>query len=109
MTNEKHTPGSVTVKHDDYSGHYDLQIGDEVVAQVFYVDNVPGGRGEADADRLAACFNACEGIPDPSVVPELVALARQYHSDLLHPPAPDSRERRIAAIDAMLAKAGAGR
>jgi len=37
--------------------------------------------GEANAARIVACVNACEGLADPSVVPELlrlltVALAR---------------------------------
>ena len=27
---------------------------------------------QANAERLAACWNACRGIADPSVVPELV-------------------------------------
>ena len=39
--------------------------------------------------------------------PELVELAWQYRSDLLRPPSADSRERRIARINAILAKAGA--
>lgn len=39
--------------------------------------------------------------------PELLAMAYQYRSDLLYPPTPDSRERRIAAIDALVAKATA--
>lgn len=37
---------------------------------------------------------------------ELFALARQYRSDLKFPPADDSRERRIAAIDTVLARGG---
>lgn len=39
-------------------------------------------------------------------VVELVGLLHQYRSDLKYPPAPDSRERRIAAIDAAIAKFG---
>ncbi len=39
-------------------------------------------------------------------VAELVALLHQYRSDMKHPPAPDSRERRVAMIDAAIAKFG---
>lgn len=39
---------------------------------------------------------------------ELVQALHQYRSDLLYPVAPDSRERRIARIDALLAKFGEG-
>lgn len=35
----------------------------------------------------------------------LLQLAYQYRDDLHHPPAPDSRERRLSAIDAAIAKA----
>lgn len=38
---------------------------------------------------------------------ELLALVYQYRDDLRHPPAPDSRERRLEAIEAAIAKAGA--
>lgn len=37
--------------------------------------------------------------------PELLELARQYLSDMRHPPAPDSRERRISLIEKVIAKA----
>lgn len=37
---------------------------------------------DADAERIADCWNACEGIADPSVVPELVAAARGLASDV---------------------------
>jgi hypothetical protein len=36
---------------------------------------------------------------------ELVALVCQYRDDLRYPPSPDSRERRMAAIDAALSRA----
>lgn len=32
----------------------------------------------------------------------IIELLRQYRSDMLYPPAPDSRQRRIEAIDEML-------
>ena len=39
--------------------------------------------------------------------PDLLALAHQYRDDLRYPPAADSITRRLAAIDAVLAKIGA--
>jgi len=41
-----------------------------------------------------------------SLLDELILLAHQYRNDLIYPLADDSRERRIAAIDAVLAKTG---
>lgn len=54
-----HTPGPWKVTHDEYAGHYDVstfdhQSGSEAIAQVFYAENKPGGRGEADARLIAA-------------------------------------------------------
>jgi hypothetical protein len=42
-----------------------------------------------------------------AAAPDLLALAYQYRNDLKYPPAPDSRERRLQAIDAAIAKATA--
>lgn len=33
---------------------------------------------EIDSNRIVACVNACEGIADPSVIPELLKEVRQY-------------------------------
>lgn len=70
-----HTKGRITVRHISDCGHYDLEVGDEAIGQVFYTDNMPGGRGEADADRLADCWNACEGI-NPEAVPDMLAALK---------------------------------
>ena len=47
-----------------------------------------------------------EGEPDAAkiLIGDLYQLVHQYRNDLLYPPAADSRERRIAAIDAALAR-----
>lgn len=42
-----------------------------------------------------------------AAAPDLLALAYQYRDDLKRPPAPDSRERRLQAIEAAIAKATA--
>ena len=39
-----------------------------------------------------------------AAAPDLLALAHQYRDDLRHPPTADSITRRLAAIDAVLAK-----
>jgi hypothetical protein len=74
--------------------------------EVFYADEdgcatdkmaaVIAGDSE-EADRVGELFAAA---------PELLALAHQYRNDLLYPPVADSRERRIAAIDEVIAKVG---
>ena len=43
-----------------------------------------------------------------AAAPDLLALAYQYRDDLRHPPSADSITRRLAAIDAVLAKVGGG-
>lgn len=50
------------------------------------------GSGEEHARLIAAA-------------PDLLTLAYQYRDDLRHPPAPDSRERRLEAIEAAIRKA----
>jgi hypothetical protein len=35
-----------------------------------------------DAARIVACVNACEGIEDPSVVPEMLAALKQLTADI---------------------------
>ena len=42
-----------------------------------------------------------------AAAPDLLSLVLQYRDDLHHPPAPDSRERRLQAIEAAIAKATA--
>lgn len=76
MTKIAHTPGRLVVNHRPFEGHYDLDSPHETLAQVNYVDNEPGGRGLADAERLRDCWNALEGIPNPDVVPEAIAALR---------------------------------
>lgn len=40
-----------------------------------------------------------------AAAPELLALAYQYANDMRYPPTTDSRERRLAAAQAVIAKA----
>lgn len=38
------------------------------------------------------------------LISDLFALARQYRDDMRHPPAPDSRQRRIEWVDRVIGK-----
>lgn len=63
-----------------------------------------------DWDREYVAFGGFFGTHGPYVfaaAPELLDLVRQYRNDLLYPVADDSRIRRLAAIDAVLAKVAA--
>ena len=52
-----------------------------------------------EAGSLAEAARILDGTPD------LLALAYQYRDDMRYVPPDDSRKRRIAAIDATIAKA----
>ena len=54
-----------------------------------------------DCDRDEAMANARL----IAAAPDLLELARQYLNDMRHPPAPDSRERRVSLIEKVIAKA----
>jgi len=42
-----------------------------------------------------------------AAAPDLLDLAYQYANDMRYPPTDDSRKRRLAAIEAVISKAGA--
>jgi len=70
-----------------------------------------------NAARIVACVNACEGIADPSVVPELVAVLREVNAELfeyasitINGEADTRLKGMVERADAILAKAtGAAR
>lgn len=47
---------------------------------------------------------ACDNARLIAVAPELLALSYQYANDMRYPPTEDSRKRRLAAVEAVLAK-----
>ena len=62
----------------------------------------------ADVDfGIASVFEKQRRATLIAAAPDLLSLALQYRDDLRRPPSPDSRERRLAAIDAAIAKATA--
>jgi hypothetical protein len=69
MSEAKHTPGKLRI--DDYARETILSVDDgRPVMSTCYG---PSLVGRANAVRLVACWNVCEGIADPSAVPALLA------------------------------------
>jgi|GEM_PF-3202302 len=44
------------------------------------------------------------GSARQTVDPDIVAALRQYRDDMVHPPSPDSRARRVEMIDHLLTR-----
>ena len=66
---------------------------------------------ERDEGRSREFVASCGNEQDARLIaasPGLLALVHQYRDDLRHPPTADSITRRLAAIDAVLAKVGGG-
>lgn len=75
MTKTQHTPGPWVV-----TGPLRRCIGiDRTRLAECYPNPV------ANAARIVACVNACEGIDDPSVIPEVLFLLRRLASGRLTP------------------------
>lgn len=62
------------------------------------------GGNDEDWQALSVLEQAAIEALNLPADPDLFDLVLQYRNDLLHPVAPDSRERRLAAIDAAIAK-----
>lgn len=82
MSGPMHTPGPWGV----VPGHSVLDIvagGGAIATTTGGVYWEPySGVQEANARRIVDCVNACEGIADPSVVPELVAALEEARDSL---------------------------
>jgi len=63
--------------------------------------------GASDVQRVAICsrFHPPANVTLIAAAPDLLALAYQYRDDLRHPPSAASITRRLAAIDAAIARA----
>jgi hypothetical protein len=100
-----HTPGPWTVGFvtvaDSGDGRAGLLVADETTSLGFrFIASI-----EFAEQKLAG--RRADEMPDfrlMSVAPELLALALQYRDDLRYPPSSDSTERRLAAIEAVIAK-----
>ncbi len=76
----EHTAGKI--RHEEHLGSHWLQCGRHQIAEVSVIER-PAGGGEVEGDeaetaanarRLAACWNACRGIPTEAL--ESGALGR---------------------------------
>lgn len=79
MSNTKHTPGKWTIGYSCESGapQIDAKDGDNAgEEETAPIAELWGERGEANAARIVACVNACEGI-NPEAVPELFDVVRK--------------------------------
>jgi hypothetical protein len=92
----KHTPGPWTFKTARNGDNGISASGTGVFAEAFADIHHQGEDNFAEALANARLIVAA---------PDLLEIAFQYRSDLRHPPAPDSVERRLKAIDAAISKA----
>ena len=75
MSAKHHTPGPWTTRKGNT--RWSVVGGGQYIA--YAVSGTPGlgPDGErANAERIVACVNACEGLADPAVVPELLAALK---------------------------------
>lgn len=81
MSDAKHSPGPVIV-----SGKYlrmSVDGGDvSDFAQAYRTTDISEEVAKENAARLAACWNACDGIADPSAVPELLAACVAWLNEM---------------------------
>lgn len=89
MDEIRHTPGPWG-RHNGI-----IALIDENNIRTKRIAEVKGGFGDEEAAANAQLI---------ATSPELLDLVIQYRNDLRHPPSADSKERRLAAIEAVLAK-----
>ena len=98
------------VKHTPGPWHIEARIGVKGVTQrgvkVCYGVNSHGDGPKGTVGDIMGASDANNSIM--IAAPDLLALAHQYRDDLRYPPDKDSTIRRIAAIDAVLAKVTGG-
>jgi hypothetical protein len=87
----KHTPEPWRVHFYNENVGYGIAAGPDIPTQ--WPDKMVvefGGTQDGDsqgviskenAERVVACVNACKGLPDPGVVPEIVAVLRECETD----------------------------
>lgn len=115
-----HTPGPWVIEEEPL--RIEVCAGDyAVVSQHRYaycsthmgsIADVMSGRGFDPEDRPEVIAGNARQMADLRLIaaaPELLALVIQYRDDLHFPPAADSIERRLTAINAAIAKATGGK
>ncbi len=87
--NTKHTPGKLEYENDEAKDCESWRIFALSTDNHDTVADVPK-TGDEEYDevtfenvkRLVACWNACDGLPDPSVVPKLIAALKAAESTI---------------------------
>jgi hypothetical protein len=85
----KHTPGPWSIGYKDGSGKEYITNTDTLIATVSWgcgccKDDEPSEQELVNAERIVACVNACEGIEDPSLVSEIIFLAKKIANIRMH-------------------------
>lgn len=76
----KHTPGPWILEKPELDCvAISASSGDwlDLASVAIRVNDKHDPEGQANAARIVACVNACEGLADPSVVPELLAALEE--------------------------------
>ena len=84
------------------AGPWRLTLSDDTTIIAGDGTPVAGTLGNYDSDDEWPVMEANARLI--AAAPDLLALALQYRDDLRHPPSADSITRRLAAIDAVIAK-----
>ena len=75
---EKHTPGHLILEHGaDIVTFEDGRIMDVASVYCHAID----GRSEANAERLVACWNACQGIDTADLKSGSVSIIHKLHDE----------------------------
>lgn len=92
--NVKHTPGP-----------WQIEFGHTQTASGIQYWQVTDGADAICCNQFCYAGDAEANARLIASAPELLKLAAQYRDDLHHPPSPDSKQRRLAAIEAVISKA----
>ena len=80
MSAAKHTPGRLGRNIPPVTRYPILYAGrNSHVCRVVTGGGIPDDEAEANADRLVACWNACEGFDDPAAVREAIDLLERIY------------------------------
>lgn len=94
MSNTKHTPGP----WKKYDGRNCIEIGSRSSHVVTFHDGPGGGNDHANAARIVACVNACEGI-NPEAVREMLEALKEIKHGLVGTKARELAARVLARAE----------
>ena len=95
---EKHTPGHLILEHGaDIVTFEDGRIMDVASVYCHAID----GRSEANAERLVACWNACQGIDTADLKSGSVSIIQKLHDDVAQRVL-EQRDELLAALQGII-------